>query len=86
MGKKGLALNADDAFLSTGQKLDLVWIYTNVGEHDEALDLIGGRFREIKEQTGSAALAGFGSAKCSNEEAYLFQKLIRAAFKTGEQP
>ena len=31
---------------------------------------------------GSSALAGFGSAKCSNEEAYLFQKLIRAGFGT----
>ncbi len=43
---------------------------------DEALDLAAngmkGRGREI---------AGFGSAKCSNEEAYLFQKLIRQGFK-----
>ncbi|MFW6085411.1 MAG: formate dehydrogenase subunit alpha, partial [Gemmatimonadota bacterium] len=31
---------------------------------------------------GSSAMAGFGSAKCSNEEAYLFQKLIRAGFGT----
>ena len=31
---------------------------------------------------GGGALAGFGSAKCSNEEAYLFQKLIRACFGT----
>ena len=30
----------------------------------------------------SEAIAGFGSAKCSNEEAYLFQKLIRAGFGT----
>src|SRR5262249_773213 len=29
-----------------------------------------------------AALAGFGSAKCSNEEAYLFQKLVRAVLGT----
>ena len=32
--------------------------------------------------TARAAIAGFGSAKCSNEEAYLFQKLIRAGFGT----
>src|SRR5262249_42705612 len=31
---------------------------------------------------GACALAGFGSAKCSNEEAYLFQKLIRAGLGT----
>jgi hypothetical protein len=31
---------------------------------------------------GGNAVAGFGSAKCSNEEAYLFQKLIRTGFGT----
>ena len=49
---------------------------------EEALDFIGQRFREIRGKHGSSALAGFGSAKCSNEEAYLFQKLVRAGFGT----
>src|SRR5262249_55599492 len=49
---------------------------------DEALDLAAARLRQIKAAHGSGALAGFGSAKCSNEEAYLFQKLIRAGFGT----
>src|SRR5262245_39102533 len=49
---------------------------------DEALDLIATRLREIKRRHGPSAVAGFGSAKCSNEEAYLFQKLIRAALGT----
>ncbi|MBT6158092.1 MAG: formate dehydrogenase subunit alpha [Planctomycetaceae bacterium] len=49
---------------------------------DEALDLVGRRLGEIKTQFGNHALAGFGSAKCSNEEAYLFQKLVRAGFGT----
>ncbi len=49
---------------------------------DEALDLVAGRLRAIKERHGPGALAGFGSAKCSNEEAYLFQKLIRAVLGT----
>jgi formate dehydrogenase major subunit len=49
---------------------------------EEALELAGRRLREIKEQHGSSAMAGFGSAKCSNEEAYLFQKMIRAGFGT----
>ena len=49
---------------------------------DEALDLVGSRLREIKQDSGGSALAGFGSAKCSNEEAYLFQKLVRAGFGT----
>ena len=49
---------------------------------DEALDLIGKQFRSLKRDYSEHALAGFGSAKCSNEEAYLFQKLIRAGFGT----
>jgi formate dehydrogenase major subunit len=49
---------------------------------DEALDLVARRLRSIKEKHGPGALAGFGSAKCSNEEAYLFQKLIRAVLGT----
>ena len=35
-----------------------------------------------KQRNGKSNLAGFGSAKCSNEEAYLFQKLIRTGFNT----
>ena len=34
----------------------------------------------MRDEKGGAAVAGFGSAKCSNEEAYLFQKLIRQGF------
>ncbi|MEE9578485.1 MAG: formate dehydrogenase subunit alpha, partial [Gemmatimonadota bacterium] len=49
---------------------------------EEALDLAATRLVEIRDRDGSGALAGFGSAKCSNEEAYLFQKLVRAAFGT----
>lgn len=49
---------------------------------DEALDLAARRFLAVKQQHGGQALAGFGSAKCSNEDNYLFQKLIRAVFGT----
>jgi formate dehydrogenase major subunit len=49
---------------------------------DEALDLVARRLTEIHARGGPAAIAGFGSAKCSNEEAYLFQKLIRTGFHT----
>jgi formate dehydrogenase major subunit len=49
---------------------------------DEALDLVARRLTEIYAEGGPAAIAGFGSAKCSNEEAYLFQKLIRTGFHT----
>src|SRR3712207_8559017 len=36
----------------------------------------------IRDARGGGALAGFGSAKGSNEEAYLFQKLVRTGFGT----
>src|SRR5262249_24741921 len=47
---------------------------------EEALDLAGSTLRRIRGTKGPHALAGFGSAKGSNEEAYLFQKLVRAGF------
>ena len=43
---------------------------------EEALDLAANGLTQLKTQHGPAALAGFGSAKCSNEEAWLFQKLV----------
>ncbi|HET7528108.1 MAG TPA: molybdopterin-dependent oxidoreductase, partial [Burkholderiaceae bacterium] len=46
----------------------------------EALDLAGGTLQRLRDQHGRYALAGFGSAKGSNEEAYLFQKLVRTGF------
>lgn len=49
---------------------------------DEALDLAAKGLVDIRNENGPNALAGFGSAKGSNEEAYLFQKLIRTGFKT----
>jgi formate dehydrogenase major subunit len=47
---------------------------------EEALDLAAGGLKRLAGTHGGRAIAGFGSAKCSNEEAYLFQKLIRIAF------
>ena len=47
---------------------------------EEALALAGGTLRRLRDEQGSKALAGFGSAKGSNEEAYLFQKLVRLGF------
>ena len=47
---------------------------------EEALELAGGKLAQIRDTHGPKALAGFGSAKGSNEEAYLFQKLVRTGF------
>ncbi|MGP1396552.1 MAG: formate dehydrogenase subunit alpha [Inquilinaceae bacterium] len=49
---------------------------------DEALDRAAGGLKTIIARHGGGALAGFGSAKGSNEEAYLFQKLVRQGFGT----
>jgi formate dehydrogenase major subunit len=49
---------------------------------EEALERAAGGLRRIREAQGPQALAGFGSAKGSNEEAYLFQKLVRTALGT----
>ena len=48
----------------------------------EALARAAGGLKAIREESGGGALAGFGSAKGSNEEAYLFQKLVRTGFGT----
>jgi formate dehydrogenase major subunit len=47
---------------------------------EEALDLAAGTLKRVRDQRGAKALAGFGSAKGSNEEAFLFQKLVRTGF------
>ena len=47
---------------------------------EEALELAGGKLAQIRDTYGKKSLAGFGSAKGSNEEAYLFQKLVRTGF------
>ena len=47
---------------------------------EEALALTGSQLSGLRDTYGKKALAGFGSAKGSNEEAYLFQKLVRTGF------
>jgi predicted molibdopterin-dependent oxidoreductase YjgC len=48
----------------------------------EALELIAARLREIKDRYGSTAIGGIGGTHTTNEEAYLFQKLLRAGLAT----
>jgi formate dehydrogenase major subunit len=47
---------------------------------EEALARAAEGLQRIRDRDGRRALAGFGSAKGSNEEAYLFQKLVRTGF------
>jgi formate dehydrogenase major subunit len=58
------------------------WTHFRPASWEEALDRAAGGLKGIRDQHGGGALAGFGSAKGSNEEAYLFQKLVRTGFGT----
>lgn len=49
---------------------------------DEALTLIAEKFTELRQKYGPDSLAGYASAKCTNEDNYIFQKFIRTAFGT----
>ncbi len=51
---------------------------------DEALTLIAGKVKSVKEAHGPEALAGLSSARVSNEENYLFQKMVRTVFGTNQ--
>jgi formate dehydrogenase major subunit len=58
------------------------WTHFREATWEEALDKAAAGLKKIRDRDGAKGLAGFGSAKCSNEEAYLFQKLVRAGFGT----
>src|SRR5258706_278483 len=56
------------------------WTHFRPATWEEALERAAAGLQHIRDQHGARALAGFGSAKGSNEEAYLFQKLVRTGF------
>ena len=58
------------------------WTHFREASWEEALECAAGGLKRIRDRHGGGALAGFGSAKGSNEEAYLFQKLVRTGFGT----
>ncbi|ELB2784634.1 formate dehydrogenase subunit alpha, partial [Vibrio alginolyticus] len=49
---------------------------------EEAIQLIANKFSGIKQDFGSNALAGFSSAKTTNEDNYAFQKFVRRELGT----
>ncbi|MDP2581080.1 formate dehydrogenase subunit alpha [Shimia thalassica] len=65
-------LNVDPGDLSTHFR-EASW--------EEAMDLAAKGLVKLRDEHGGPSVAGFGSAKCTNEEAYLFQKFIRQGFK-----
>ncbi|HEY6996073.1 MAG TPA: molybdopterin-dependent oxidoreductase, partial [Xanthobacteraceae bacterium] len=58
------------------------WTHFRPATWEEALDRAAAGLKTIRDRDGAKGLAGFGSAKGSNEEAYLFQKLVRTGFGT----
>jgi formate dehydrogenase major subunit len=68
--------------LAKGINIDPSNPYTHFREAswEEALDSAAAGLAKLRDTHGGQVIAGFGSAKCSNEEAYLFQKLIRTGF------
>jgi predicted molibdopterin-dependent oxidoreductase YjgC len=49
---------------------------------DTALDLVAEKFTDTVQAYGPDAIMGFCSARCTNEDNYLFQKFFRASIKT----
>ncbi|MEO1315988.1 MAG: formate dehydrogenase subunit alpha [Pseudomonadota bacterium] len=59
---------------------DNPWTHFREATWEEAFERAAQGLLDLRKENGGKAVAGFGSAKCSNEEAYLFQKLIRTGF------
>ncbi|MFF3495519.1 formate dehydrogenase subunit alpha [Streptomyces sp. NPDC002795] len=49
-------------------------------EWDEAIGTVARRFREIQGRYGAGAIGAISSSRCTNEEVYVVQKMVRAAF------
>jgi formate dehydrogenase major subunit len=75
--KDGVPKSADDEVDPANP-----WTHFRPATWEEAMERAAAGLREIRDRKGGNGLAGFGSAKGSNEEAYLFQKLIRTGFGT----
>jgi len=77
-------IRRDDAPKRWDDQVDSMnpWTHFREATWEEALERAAGGLKKVYEENGPKGLAGFGSAKGSNEEAYLFQKLIRTAFHT----
>jgi formate dehydrogenase major subunit len=75
--KEGVAKHWDDEIDPADP-----WTHFREASWEEALERAIGGLKGIRDSHGGGALAGFGSAKGSNEEAYLFQKLVRTGFGT----
>jgi predicted molibdopterin-dependent oxidoreductase YjgC len=72
-------INHKDRLKTPMIKRDGYWEEVN---WDEALDYAATRLAEIKRQHGADAIAGLTSARCTNEDNYIFQKMFRGVLGT----
>ncbi|MBY7731068.1 formate dehydrogenase subunit alpha [Vibrio splendidus] len=79
-GRFGFDFVGSDARLTTPLIRKDGWLQP--ASWDEAIKLIADKFTAIKQGFGSNALAGFSSAKTTNEDNYAFQKFIRRELGT----
>ncbi|MDE0213188.1 MAG: molybdopterin-dependent oxidoreductase, partial [Deltaproteobacteria bacterium] len=77
-------IRREDAPKDAAADIDPANPYTHFREAswEEALDAAAAGLRQVRDRDGGDALAAYGSAKGSNEEAYLVQKLVRTGFGT----
>ncbi len=74
-------------FVSSPERLTTPLIRDESGQFreaswDEALDLVAERLKQVRADHGPHAIGGLASARCTNEENYLFQKFMRAGIGT----
>ncbi|MGR5261029.1 formate dehydrogenase subunit alpha [Vibrio astriarenae] len=79
-GRFGFDFIGSDARLTTPLIRKDGWLQP--ASWQEAIDLVASKFSSIKQTFGSNALAGFSSAKTTNEDNYAFQKFIRRELGT----
>lgn len=72
-------LNSKDRLTTPLIKKDGVFVEAT---YDEAFDFIANKITEIKEKYGADSITGLSSARCVNEDNYIFQKLFRVGFGT----
>lgn len=75
-------------FVDSGARLKLPLVRTDEGLAEEpwleAIEQVTGRLAEIKATYGPDAIAGLITARCTNEELYLFQKVMRSVLGTNQ--
>lgn len=73
-------------FVTSGDRLQTPLIKRNgrfeEASWDEALEAVANGFSRLKEQYGGDSLAGFSCSRSTNEDNYVFQKMVRTVFQT----